>query len=232
MTKTLLTTALLAIALPGCFLEMSYYDVYGSKCASGTPTPGCDFYSDGSKLTADDYFGYKNSIQTKLIWGDWTYNDSYGNPQSYWGWGYRNDTGIIFDENGNALNSADETSGRDLIGNYAALEEATILSAGKDFAARHALAESVGISIARTLNQMATLPKRLNRSRTTQDLRDFTQRLYGVDLDRVTSAADQAHAGDLTALKAINSEIARNWGTQPETSEAILRTWYGDMLSN
>ncbi len=232
ISKKLLVIGLLLSAVSGCY-KQAWYDVYGNQCSYGSsPHAGCNFYADGSKIImADDPYYSPSNYSKEVQWGYWSYVDSYGYSQSYWGWGWKSSDGVLYDEHGYALNSSQDQSSRDLIANAAADEEATIQSAGKDFAAKHALAESVGVSIARTLNQMATLPKRLSRARSPQDVREFTQRLYGVDLDRMQSATDKAKAGDSSDLKAVNAEIAKNWGTQPETSEAILRGWYGDMIS-
>ncbi len=228
---SLFALILSSAALSGCFRQ-PWFDVYGYHCGNGHPSPGCDFYADGSKIVAvDDPYYNHYTYSNDVTWGYHSYTDVYGYDNSYWGWGWKSPDGILYDDYGRALNADENQSGRDLIANAAAIEEATIRDAGKRFAAKHALAETVGVSIARTLNQMATLPKRLNRARSSQDLRDFTKRLYGVDLDRLQSATEKAQAGDSSALKAVNADIAKSWGTQPETSEAILRGWYGEMLS-
>ncbi len=217
----------------GNVYHQPWYDVYGYVCGYDSPQAGCNFYSDGSKVYATEDPNYSDANwNANVQYGDWTYIDSYGNYASYSGWAWLSSTGVLYDDYGYALNSDEDQQSRDLIGDAAAKEEVTIKKAGKSFAQKFALAEATGVKIARTLNQMATLPKRLKRARNDADMRDFTKRLYGVDLDRAMAAADKASTGDMSDMKALNADVAANWGTQPETSEAILRGWYSDMLTN
>lgn len=239
MKKILLLamTTVLVMTASGCRNEPVYrqpwYDVYGYVCGYDTPQAGCNFYADGSKVfaTEDPYYSDNNFVYDSEF-GDWTYIDSYGYYVSYYGWAWLSPTGVLYDEYGYALNNNEEQSGRDLIADAAAKEEATVAKAGKAFAQKYALSEATGVSIARTLNQMATLPKRLNRARTQADLADFTKRLYGVDLERAMAATTAAQAGSADALRSMNADVAAHWGTQAETSEAILRGWYKDLASN
>ena len=216
----------------GNVYHQPWYDVYGYVCGYDVPQAGCNFYADGSKIfvTEDPNYTYDN-FYNGMQYGAWSYIDSYGYYASYNGWAWLSSTGVLYDEYGYALNEEQEQASRDLIGAAAAKEEAVVQKAGKSLASRYALAEATGVSIARTLNQMATLPKRLNRARTDADMADFTKRLYGVDLKRAMDAADKASSGDLNELQALNSDVASHWGTQPETSEAILRNWYKDLIS-
>lgn len=220
-----------SIGSSGCKVFVAYeqpwYNVFGNYCGQGYPRPGCNFYSDGTKIVdiQDPYYGSRN-----YEWGIWTYYDSYGQYTTHIGWGWLSPTGVLYNFYGYALNENQGQDSRDLIANAAAVELETVNAAGRRFAQKHALAEATGIRIAETLNKMSTLPKRLNRARTQADLADFTRSLYGIDLNLITVAAEMANKGDLSLMRELNQEVAREWGTQPETSEAILRAWYGNQL--
>src|SRR5579885_3429862 len=49
----------------------AWYDVYGNYCGNTTPMPGCNFYSDGTKIQdyQDPYY-YNKVLQYS---SDWTY---------------------------------------------------------------------------------------------------------------------------------------------------------------
>lgn len=225
----LVGASLLVAALSGCNGGVTvggdpayhaWYNVYGQYCGTGYPGPGCNFYADGSKITynEDPYYATEQ-------WATWIYTDSYGYSQSFTGWARLSDTGILYDDWGNALNSQGEQDmSRDLIAEAAEKEELAVSTTGKAFAAQHALAEDTGIKIARTLNDWAKIGK--SRSRTDKDVADLSQRLYGVSLDKVEVAAVAAQAGDKSMLNELNDQVAAYWGTTPETSSAILKTWY------
>ena len=167
-----------------------------------------------------------------MTYSSWVYNDSYGYSHTYFGWGWKSPDGVLYDDHGNALNNlSSEEVGKDLIDNTAAIEEATIQGAGKAFALKYALSEASGVQVARTLNDWATLSKKFNRARTDADMADFTQRLYGVSVDKAKSALAAAKAGDSSQLENLNREVAKHWGTTPETSKAVLKNWYKDELS-
>lgn len=207
-----------------------WYNVYGEYCGAGEPRPGCNFYSDGYKIidVEDPYF----SSSYVLEYGYWDYYDSYGNFQTYLGWGWGSYTQIIYDEYGRALNEIEEDSGRDIVSEAAEQADAVIEGAGKAFAESYALNEEKGIEIARTLNDWATLTKyRTIRARTEKDIADFSKRLYGVDMKDALAALESAKSGSVGALVEINTDIAKHWGTSPETSETIMRKFYEKQLS-
>jgi hypothetical protein len=202
----------------------AWYDVYGNYCSNSSPMPGCNFYSNGTKIQdyQDPYY-YNKYLQYS---SQWSYTDSYGYQQYYTGWAWLSNTGILYDSNGNALNELSDSDSRDLLGQAADLEAAAIDASGKTLAGKFALAEDRAIEIARTLNDWAVLGK--SRSRTGKDVGDFSQKLYGVNQDSAVAALNSAEKGDLSALKTLNQQVAAYWGTNPETSQAILSTWYAD----
>jgi hypothetical protein len=207
----------------------AWYDVYGNQCTSyGYPMAGCNFYADGSKITAqsDPYFASRT-----LFFDYWTYTDSYGYRRDYMGYAWLSSTGILYDSMGNALNEMEDGADQsaDLITAAAEQEEVSSRAAGRALSEKYALAESAGVSIAKTLQDWAVLGR--ERSRTQADVAEFSKRLYGVELSRAASAVKEAAKGNRQALSEINIDVAAHWGTSPETSKEILSQWYKDELA-
>lgn len=200
----------------------AWYDVYGYRCGSGSPSPGCNFYANGLKIIdiEDPYFTSFYALE----YDTWYYIDSYGRSSVYVGWGWQSPNGIIYDDWGDALN--DETgAGRDFAADVANQEQNIVKSAGEHFAAKYQLDAKVGLKIAKVLHDWATLGK--DRARTEADIADFTTRLYGVDFNKVKGAMAEAMAGKEGAMDAVVDEAAANWMTSPETVKDVLRQWYG-----
>lgn len=230
-TLVLGTMGLTASLVSGCYgtaLAPAWYNVYGSYCGSGNPSPGCNYFADGAKIVAGEDPYYGGSL---LSFGTWSYYDTYGNPASFYGWAWQSPTGVIYNEYGNSLNADADSESRDLIGNAAEIETQVVKQVGKNFAAKFELAEDKGVRIASTLNEWATLSSKQKRARTDQDLADFSKRLYGITLDQAKVAIDQAKKGDLAGIEEANGDVATYWGTNPETARVILKGWYKDQLS-
>jgi len=206
----------------------AWYDVYGYYCGS-SPGPGCNFYGDGYQIIAqEDPYYYSNYYS----YGTWSYYDSYGYPGLYIGYAWQSANGIIYDDYGYALNEEKgDTSSKDLIADMSERENNVVSVVGENFAKKYALNAETGISIARTLNDYATLNKKQKRARTDKDIADFSQRLYGVTADKAQKALDDAKKGSAEGLEALNGEVAVHWGTNPETSKVILKSWYKNQLS-
>jgi len=205
----------------------AWYDVYGHYCGN-RPGPGCNFYADGEQIVdvEDPYF-----YNWYLDYATWTYTDSYGYRRTYTGYAWLSDSGILYDEYGYALNKLKNgQTGKDLIGDVAALEDKKVAAAGKAFATKYALAEATGVQIAKTLNDWAVLGKK--RAKTDADLAAFTKRLYGISLDSAKSAIEVAQQGDMGQLENLNTEVAAHWGTSAETSKAILKSFYKKQLGS
>lgn len=205
-------------------IEQAWYNVYGDQCGQGQPRPGCNFYANGSKITANRdpaYYAHYLSFRT------WYYTDSYGNARQFRGYAWLSDsTGILYDEAGFALNELEEgQSGMDLIGDFAAQQDATVKLVGRDLAAKHALSEATGIAIARGLHDWAVLGKK--RERTDADLKVFTKRVFGISSDSAKAAIELAQKGDRSKMESLNAQVAAHWGTHPDTSKEILTNWYG-----
>jgi hypothetical protein len=189
---------------------------------------GCNFYSDGAKITSS---GDPYSSTLTLYFDYWTYTDSYGYSRNYQGYAWLSQSGILYDASGNALNELDEDSSEssDVIALASNQEQASSLSAGKKLSQKYALAEAAGVSIAKPLQDWATLGR--ERSRTQGDVDDFSKRLYGIDVSRATHALIEASRGKTEPLDEVNIDVAAHWGTTPETSKSILKHWYQEELS-
>ena len=197
----------------------AWYDVYGVYCYSGYPAPGCNFFANGIKAA------YSNDPQTApLNFGTFAYVDSYGYNQYFTGWARLTGSGLLYDENGYALNEDGQTEGRDLMGDVATTEKSKVAEVGKGLADKHALSEITGIKIAESLNDWATLGKK--HGRTQRDIEDFSSRLFGVTAEQVKPALVAASHGDASGLEAINNDVATNWSTTPEVSKEILTGWF------
>jgi hypothetical protein len=209
-----------------------WYDVYGYRCGSGSPSPGCNFYWDGTKIIdlEDPYYSSGNLLQ----FGDWDYVDSYGYYQTFYGFGWLSPTGILYDEYGNALNEQGQSESRDMIGGTDAAENQVVAAAAKDFEARFegALSAKASLRIAQNLNDFATFAKKQGRARTSADLADFSKRLYGIDAKKAEKVFKQAKAGDKSALMAATVEIGTHWdNTDAETTARILKGFYAEQAA-
>ncbi len=203
-----------------------WYDVMGVSCGTAYPKPGCNFYSDGTKIIDSEDPTFKTGFV--LSTGTWQYVDAYGYPQVFTGSAWLAHDGILYDQYGFALNEEGQEQGRDLMGDVASAEKAQVKDAGQHLASRHALAEVTGIKIAETLNDWATLGKK--HGRTQRDIEDFSGRLFGVTAAQFTPALAKAQRGDLTGMETLNNDVATHWSTSPETSKEILTGWYSEQI--
>lgn len=202
----------------------AWYDVYGTRCTTnGYPMSGCNFYADGSKIQSrqDPYYS-----SMTLYYDYWSYTDSYGYYRTYNGYAWLSSTGILYDQYGNALNDADSESSvsTDIIAAASKQEQEVTRQAGMQFAQKYALAESAGVTIAKTLQDWAVLGR--DRARTDEDVAITSKKLYGVNLDKAKSAIIEASKGNQRGLEEVNIDVAAHWGTTPETSREILTGWY------
>jgi hypothetical protein len=204
----------------------AWYDVYGYVCGHGAPSPGCNFYSNGLKIIdiEDPYFRNNYYLQAD----NWFYYDSYGVLRNYVGWAWKSPNGILYNDFGTALNNTDG-QGRDFSADVAQQEQNVVKSAGEFFAAKYGLDNDTALKAARVLKDWAYLGK--DRARTEQDIADFTQRLYGLDFNKVKGALAEAQKGNKAGLQELVNETATNWSSTPETVTAILKTWYGSQMN-
>lgn len=200
----------------------SWYDVYGNRCGS-TPGPGCNFYANGYKIAdvEDPYF----SSYYALDYATWYYTDSYGRSQRYEGWAWLSNNGILYDYYGAALNE-DASEGRDHAAKVAQSELNAVQTAANVFAEKYKLEPQVALSVAKIVKDYAELGK--SRARTEADIADFSQRLYGQDLNKIKGALAESMKGNRAPMENAIQETATNWKTTPETMKAILKVWHKD----
>ncbi len=203
----------------------AWFDVYGRVCGHVSPRPGCNFYANGLKIIdiEDPYF-YSSYY---LTYDYHLFYDSYGFPSEYVGWAWQSPNGIIYDDWGSALNNQDG-KGRDFEADVAKAEKNVVQKAAQHFQAKYELSAETSMKVARVLHDWAKVGK--DRARTEKDIADFTQRLYGIDLNKVRNALSEVQKGEREALENLVDETATNWGTTPETMKEILKTWYGSQL--
>ena len=243
------------LIFPGCIRDSAesvgpkvWYDVYGNVCSS-SPSAGCNYYSDGKKITyiRDPYYWseWKESnpyydpmgcedhssafcdpwnseidVNPEKYYSNFQYFDLAGNAHFYSGLGWMSPSGIFYDHSGNALNTPDSdlAMDRDIIAAVAAQEEQIM----------YALAEDVGIRVARVVNDWSRLG--MKRARTDADVGDFMTRLYGVEFKKVAVSFDKAKNGDRAEFASVLEDMAHAWGTSPETAHVILVKSYGSIL--
>lgn len=209
--------------------QRAWYDVYGNYCSSGNPYAGCNFYANGTKIRAnqDPYYGYGATY----YYDYWTYTDSYGYYRSYVGYAWLSNSGILYDDYGNALNELDgKEVSADVIAQAAAQEKQVAVKVGKILAQKYALAEDKGILISKTLQDWAVLAR--DRARTESDITEFATKLYGVDTNKAKNAMAQAVATQSQQpLEELNVDVAAHWGTSPEVSKQILKGWYKEEVA-
>ena len=235
----ILAVAAVAVTLfAGCSASVSlgndpyhqaWYDVYGNYCGTGNPTAGCNFYANGSKIRSTEDPFYRNG--TNFYYDFWTYTDSYGYQRSYLGNAWLSQSGILYDDYGNALNETGEQEvSADVIAQAAAKEKQVATAVGKALAQKYALAEDKGIMISKTLQDWAQLGR--DRARTEADMADVSKRLYGIDGSKAKNAIQQALASQSQQpIEELNVDVAAHWGTSPEVSKQILKGWYKDEVA-
>lgn len=184
-----------------------WYDAFGRYCG-GSAFPGCNYYSNGVKIT---------------IW-----NDPYYYGQTFTGF-WTSPNGIMYDRSGYALNSKDDSETNDVLAQADASEKAFIGTIGKLFADRYALNEEASLMVATTLHDWSMIGK--DRARTATDQASFLKRLYGVSMDKALGVIGKATLErNQNALIDLNADVAAHWGTSPEVSKQILKTWYAREL--
>ncbi len=221
-------------------LLSGWYDVYGNQCATGgNPSPGCNYYKKQNgeswkihfrsdpfytETCSTDDFGSTSCYDTvEYLHRNIEYVVN-GVTHSYSGQVWISPTGIIYDWLGNALNAPVSGRGRDIVGDVATQENEIVSKAAYEFSMRHGIALEKATQIARNLNNYAKIG--MTRSRTEDDMREFTEKLYGISYDQAKSAALEAQDGNLEKLNELIAEAAKNWGIGEEHMREIARSWY------
>ncbi|PIU00723.1 MAG: hypothetical protein COT74_03410 [Bdellovibrionales bacterium CG10_big_fil_rev_8_21_14_0_10_45_34] len=225
MKKVKLLLAAIGLwGLAGCggsgstaYFTHTWYTVYGSSC--GNLKPGCtyvDWFTSAKAQWWDDpSYSMFRSPEWAIVFDTdlGFYVDAFG----YWGF-----NGVFYDYySERAINEGAGEVSRDVLAIEGNREEDMIEVAGKDYAKRYQLADETGMRVARVMNDWNKIGK--SRSRTDADVADFTQRLYGVDLNEVNSAFTE---GDQASQEELLSKAAQTWNTSAENMRKILSHTY------
>lgn len=200
----------------------AWYDVYGFRCGTGGPSPGCNFYANGFKIgdIEDPYFDSFYALE----YARYFYTDSYGFSSTYEGFAWLSPNGILYDYYGDALND-DSGTGRDLAGDVAQLEQNIVRTAADHLAEKYDLEPKVAMEIATVTHDYNQIGK--SRARTEADFADFSQRLYGQDLNEIKAALGESMKGNKAPVNGMVQELATTWSTSPENVKTIIKNWYG-----
>lgn len=214
----------------------AWYNVNGYLCISaGYPQPGCNFYWDGSTYRKIQESGdpYYYDYYSPQFFHDKYYEDSWGNPRWYTGYGWESPNGILYDEWGYALNNTGRTRGRDLTADIIEQKEAKYAEAAQALSERYSnngqvLSEETSLHIVRTLGEYAEIGR--SRTRTAQDMADFSKRLFGIEAGQVANAIALAQKGDMSGINQVKDQVSTFWGTNPEVTEAVARDWFASQI--
>jgi hypothetical protein len=208
--------------------DQPWFDVFKHSCQRADPTPGCNFYAEGIKIhDLNDPSYNRTRDQRSYEYGFWSFRDSSGLLATYDGWAWLSPKGVLYDELGRALTEHSDAFSDDKMDQASDQEAQIIQIAGESFAERFTLQSSRGVQIAQTLNAWATLTRdRKSRTRTEQDVAEFSQRLFGIDVAQAKVALTLAEQGNLSQARELNAQIAKHWETSSATSARILMAWY------
>ena len=229
MKKSLLACLfIMGIFMSGCDVTVTsdpgyygWYNIYGNNC--GSLRPGCNYYYNGFKIR--DY-------QDPYYYGSYTWD--YGYDWYYGQYLWYSPSGLIYDQWGNCLNNSNSPKlNRDLLTVVSESEALLISQAAQKLETKYSLSSNVSLKVARTFNDWAKLGfLRGNQGRTAADLKDFTQRLYGVDFKSLAFNLTQAQLGNSSSLNENISVAAKNWQTTPEVMKEIIRDFHGHELQS
>lgn len=200
-----------------------WYNVYGARC--GSLGPGCNFYANGLKIIdiEDPYFDTSYVLEN----ADWSYFDTYGDPQIFSGWAWLSPTNVLYDSFGNALNEK-KSEGRDHVGDVIQTEQQIVAGAASDLSEKWGLSMETSMHVALEYKNHALIGE--VRPRTKADIASTTLNLYGIDMTEVSGALLKAKQGDLSALDEVAEKGADNWGTTPETFKALHKEIYAKQV--
>ena len=66
--------------------------------------------------------------------------------------------------------------------------------------------------------------------RTSDDIADFAEKMYGVNPDSIVSAVGKAQVGQNSELDALVKEVSANFGTSDENTKALIKHLHGNAL--
>jgi hypothetical protein len=100
-----------------------------------------------------------------------------------------------------------------------------IAARGKAFSERFSLSIEQGTKLARAINDYNAI-----QIRSAADVADFAQHLYGINPNRLISAAQKAQLGDNSELNILVNEAADNFRTTPSNMKNIIKDLHGAFL--
>jgi len=197
-----------------------YYSAQGEQCSTTTPYPGCNYFSNGAKANIyfDPYYGLVDYTP-----GRGYCDNRYGSECDFYDYYWYSPSGIWYDSSGYAINHQAGDRGRDVIGDVAVEEEASLQLTAKHFAQKFALASDRALEIVKSLRKWEHMTR--GRGRTEADYADLASRVAGVNSADALAAIRSARAGELSAMEVLNDQMAQFWGTDAETTREVLRTW-------
>lgn len=197
-------------------LHWGWYDKDGESC--GVLAPGCNYFVTGLKVTLEQDPDYNT---TTGIWFSY-YSNVYDRMVK------ESPSGIIYDElTGQALNRDENAgdAGFDTITEAALSDKRRVRGTSQYLARRFSLSEQQATRVALQIDRFVRL-----KNRTTADVADFTQRLYGVNFDRVLTAVDEYQAGNTSAAEGVVQDAALYLNITPEATQQLMWELHGHLL--
>ncbi len=218
----LLVTGMLAFGASGC----RRCDPNVETCPVYSGSGDYDGWDSGWDSGWDDDWGGGGDWDSGGGGGGWDDDDD--GDWGGGGGGGGDDDGTYCDGTGFCYREGNPTSGRDTVANVGEEEMARVQSTGKKFAAKFSLSEEVGINVAKAFYDYKIITK--TRTRTEADVNRLTERLYGMQMSRITNSIKEMEKGNLAPVQEAIEDAADHWGTTPETMQEVLKDWYKDYL--
>ncbi len=162
---------------------------------------------DGTYVVYDDPYYWEDCyLEYDWYWGDWVeVCDIY----------YYNQEG--------------EVAGisKDIVADAADKEQVLLETAAEFYANQFNLSVDKGMKLAKTVKDFSALEER-----TSEDLSEFAERLYGINPGKIASAVGTAQAGNSVMLNEIVDEAAKNFETDTENMKDIVKFLHGKALKD
>lgn len=124
-------------------------------------------------------------------------------------------------------NIAGEVESRelDITSDAADIEAVKLERMAVHYADKFELSSEQALKVAKNVRDYSVL-----EDRTSEDIADFAQKLYGVNPDAIVSAVGKAQVGQNAELDALVSEAASNFATSEENTRALIKELHGNAL--
>ncbi|MBG59220.1 MAG: hypothetical protein CMJ16_02055 [Peredibacter sp.] len=147
---------------------------------------------------------YYNCYPVYDYWGYYMYDDCY--------WEYYNEDGSLAQE----LDMSEKLADR---------EAHVLAKTAEVYAEKFTLSNDQAMKIAKNVKDFAAL-----QDRSSEDVADFAEKLYGVNPNKVASAVAGAMVGNNAELNEVISQAAQNFQTSEQTMKAIVNELHGKAL--